>query len=402
MKYATKFMMVPYVKPYDIDVKRDKQQSLDNEMSTILSDDSITPGVRLQKYYDSLSKLNSFNPTGSKPNDASLKIEPEISDPILKTLNKILELLQPKDEAAQTSQLFVKKLSDVSNIITAKPPPFTFNPPPNKFDSSTYNFNSATFDPNTSRTTSNNQQSHEPKTPARNEARTTELERTTSRDKTSDNDDDTNISNLFDQSDTSNRPQMSVNDTNNDFKLPAMTNEVTVVTEEKPQKGSNWLPNLFNLGQNLWSGTTEHHMSQDHVEKQRQVRAQQETLMAEQAAFLKRQQAALEANRNRVKQELDVSAIHGSTEHDTAILDDSSILDETTVGKGPIEPEQKASPPKEIRARDPLRPSGYSEQQQQSSNPADDELSKLLESAYSTGRRMSARDKRPVKRLINE
>jgi hypothetical protein len=97
MKYANKFMMVPYVKPYDVDVKRDKQQSLNNEMSTVLADESLPTGIRLQKYLDTLSRFQSYNPTGSRPYDVSAKIEPPISDPILITLNKILQMLKPSD-----------------------------------------------------------------------------------------------------------------------------------------------------------------------------------------------------------------------------------------------------------------------------------------------------------------
>jgi hypothetical protein len=60
MKYANKFMVVPYVKPVDFKPQETKIQTLDDEMTGILDNKKIDTDTKLKIYHNTLSKLTSF------------------------------------------------------------------------------------------------------------------------------------------------------------------------------------------------------------------------------------------------------------------------------------------------------------------------------------------------------
>jgi hypothetical protein len=59
MKYATKFMMMPYVKPIS-GGPEDKPTELSNKMSTTLAQKGLSSNDKHKTYSNELSKLNSF------------------------------------------------------------------------------------------------------------------------------------------------------------------------------------------------------------------------------------------------------------------------------------------------------------------------------------------------------
>jgi hypothetical protein len=396
-------------------------------MSTILADESITPGVRLQKYYDSLSKLNSFNPTGSLPNDASIKIKPEISDPILKTLNKILELLQPKpkDEAAKTTQeTFVKKLSELPKLIQASNPGFKFNSPnlpdesTNKFDSSMYNFNVSNFDPKSTPTQINNTPIIEPLRESTTQARTsnessretTPPTQTTTRDKKSNDDDDNtdmDLSSLFKQSES------SVNDSNVGFVMPQLTADETTMSGSKTEKVKKTLGDFINIDEMLkyTRGLGE---ILGLVEKVREIPS---NLKEEYEARDKAQKDARNKLANIKRENQSISAINGTllniTTNDISILENTiskpNRLDLTQNQEKRDRTQSINTSPVKIHGRRPinsnLNSSEFTQKLQQKLDKlgmsTDDFNLGLASSPFSIQNRKSTRAKKPTDFLIN-
>jgi hypothetical protein len=110
MKYATKFMMVPYVKPLDTHPQQTKIQSLDEEMSGILDNKTFDKNTKLQMYQNILSKFTSFDKIPYSKLDT--KPKPTEPDHISQTLDELIKMIQKLTEKISLAETKVDETEE--------------------------------------------------------------------------------------------------------------------------------------------------------------------------------------------------------------------------------------------------------------------------------------------------